>query len=124
GEPELVQSMTDAVLRRQVRTDEQFEVLRQWGITSMIRVPIAARGKSFGVLSFSQAESNRHYDERDLEVAEDLARRAAVAIENARLYEELREQDHRKDEFLAMLAHELRNPLAPIRLGLDLLAMN
>ncbi|HEY1376536.1 MAG TPA: histidine kinase dimerization/phospho-acceptor domain-containing protein, partial [Gemmataceae bacterium] len=44
-----------------------------------------------------------------------------VAVENAQLYNELREADRRKDEFLAMLAHELRNPLTPIRSGLDLL---
>ena len=56
-------------------------------------------------------------------MAEDLAHRAAVAIENARLYRELREADRRKDEFLATLAHELRNPLAPIRNALQILKM-
>jgi CheY-like chemotaxis protein/two-component sensor histidine kinase len=54
-------------------------------------------------------------------VAEDLAHRAAIAIENARLYQRLREADRRKDEFLATLAHELRNPLAPIRNALHLM---
>ena len=52
---------------------------------------------------------------------EDLAHRAAVAIENAQLYQALREADRRKDEFLATLAHELRNPLAPIRNALQIL---
>ncbi|MFN7134382.1 MAG: ATP-binding protein, partial [Myxococcales bacterium] len=52
-----------------------------------------------------------------------LAQTASVAVENARLYDELREADRRKDEFLAMLAHELRNPLAPIKSGLDLLRL-
>ncbi|HVS36775.1 MAG TPA: ATP-binding protein, partial [Gemmataceae bacterium] len=53
--------------------------------------------------------------------AEDLVCRAAVALENARLYRDIQEQDHRKTEFLAMLAHELRNPLAPIRNAVQIL---
>ena len=57
----------------------------------------------------------RIYDASDLAAAEDLAHRAAVAIENAKLLAALRESDRHKDEFLAILAHELRNPLAPIR---------
>src|SRR6185503_20934914 len=51
----------------------------------------------------------------DVAAAEDLARRTVIAIENANLLATLKESDRRKDEFLAMLAHELRNPLAPIR---------
>ena len=57
-------------------------------------------------------------------VAQDLAHRAAVAIENAALYRALREADRRKDEFLATLAHELRNPLAPIRNALQIMKMS
>lgn len=53
-----------------------------------------------------------------------LANIATVGIENARLYESLREQDKRKDEFLATLAHELRNPLAPLRNALSILRLN
>ena len=78
-------------------------------------------GKPFGVLTFATAESGRSYEQSDLALAEDLANRAAIAVENARLYRELREADRRKDEFLATLAHELRNPLAPIRNSLQIL---
>ena len=56
-------------------------------------------------------------------LAEELARRAALALDNAGLYGALREADRRKDEFLAMLAHELRNPLAPISTASQLLLM-
>src|SRR5205823_13550077 len=55
--------------------------------------------------------------------AEDLGQRAAIAIENSRLYSELKLADRRKDEFLAMLAHELRNPLAPIRNALHVMKL-
>ena len=54
-------------------------------------------------------------------LAEDLAGRAAIAIDNARLYRDIQENDRRKNEFLAMLAHELRNPLAPIRNAVEVL---
>ncbi len=76
------------------------------------------------MISFFSGDAARHYDAADRAMAEDLAHRAAIAIENARLYGELREADRRKDEFLAMLGHELRNPLAPIRSGLDLLTLS
>jgi signal transduction histidine kinase len=54
------------------------------------------------------------YDAHLLAIAADLADRGAIAIDNALLYKEMRDQDRRKNEFLAMLSHELRNPLAPI----------
>ena len=59
----------------------------------------------------------------DLALADDLAGRAAIAIDNARLYRDVQENDRRKNEFLAMLAHELRNPLAPIRNAVEILRM-
>ena len=63
----------------------------------------------------------RRYAPADVTLAEDVACRAAAALENARLYRDIQEQDHRKTEFLAMLAHELRNPLAPIRNAVQIL---
>ncbi len=68
-----------------------------------------------GGLRAITAESGRVYDATDLAAAEDLAHRTVIAIENARLLSALKESDRRKDEFLAILAHELRNPPAPIR---------
>src|SRR5207253_9702534 len=84
-------------------------------------VPLSARGKPLGVLTLIAAESGHRYGTADLRLAEDLAHRAAIAVENARLYAETKEADRRKDEFLALLAHELRNPLAPIRNALHIL---
>jgi PAS domain S-box-containing protein len=121
GRAELVPRITDAVLAASVQDPEYLQVLRELGLRSYIGVPLTARGKTLGVMMFIAAESGRQYDERDLALAEDLAHRAAVAVDNARLYEALRESDRRKDEFLAMLAHELRNPLAPILTGLHIL---
>ncbi|MBV8899664.1 MAG: PAS domain-containing protein [Verrucomicrobia bacterium] len=80
-----------------------------------ITVPLLGRNtQSFGVIRLSGKFADQ-LSEDDLALLAQLSQIAAGAIENARLYEELREKDQRKDEFLAMLAHELRNPLAAIR---------
>src|SRR5262249_13154617 len=91
------------------------DLVRQLRLRSFITVPLRSRGETIAALTFVTAESERTFDLMDLAAAEDLAARTVVAMENARLLETLRETDQRKDEFLAMLAHELRNPLAPIR---------
>lgn len=124
GEPELIQDVADPRWTELANNDPHLRLLRRLGLGSFMCVPLQIRNVTTGVLTFAYAESGRRYEPHDLALAEELARRAAVAIENARLYAALREADRRKDEFLAMLAHELRNPLAPIRSGLDILALN
>jgi PAS domain S-box-containing protein len=90
------------------------------GPAGTLSVPLRGRGgHALGTLCLTR--DDRPFEAEDAVVLEQLARLAAVALENARLYEELREGDRRKDEFLAMLAHELRNPLAPIRNALRIL---
>jgi PAS domain S-box-containing protein len=123
GASEVISEIDDRLLEATVPDPELLRSLRELGLRSYIGVPLKARDAVLGVVTFIAAESGRRYDQSDLALAEDLARRAAVAVENARLYAELRQADRRKDEFLAMLAHELRNPLAPIRSGLDLLRL-
>ncbi|MDG3007162.1 PAS domain S-box protein [Paludisphaera mucosa] len=92
--------------------------LRGW-----LAVPLIGRdGRNLGLLQLSDKEDGE-FTEADEAVIVQLAHIAAVAIENARLNGELREQDRRKDEFLALLAHELRNPLAPLRNGLQLMRL-
>jgi signal transduction histidine kinase/DNA-binding response OmpR family regulator len=83
-------------------------------------LPLLARGRALGVLTLAW-RAGRPFGAEDTALAEDLAARAAVAIDNARLYRDVQEADRRKNEFLAMLAHELRNPLAPIRNAVEVL---
>lgn len=123
GRSEIVSEITDELLEATTPDAEVRALVRELGLRSYMGVPLAAHGKTLGVLTFISAESGRRYAACDLAVAEDLARRAAVAIENAYLYGALQEEDRRKDEFLATLAHELRNPLAPIRNGLQVLKL-
>jgi PAS domain S-box-containing protein len=123
GEPEIVGEITDEMLVRGARDEGHLRLLRSLGLRSYICVPLVVSGKQFGAITFATAQSGRKYARGDLALAQDLAHRAAVAIENANLYSALREEDRRKSEFLATLAHELRNPLAPLRSGLQIMRL-
>ncbi len=94
--------------------DDRFELPRGAKIDALVILPLLARGRTLGALSLGMGPSGRRFDPDLLSVATDLASRAAVALDNALLYRKIHEQDRRKNEFLAMLSHELRNPLAPI----------
>ncbi len=103
------------------RDPRHLRLLEGLGLESFICVPMRSRGKVLGALTFATAESGRRYSELHLGAAQDLAARCAVAIENAQLLEALHEADRRKDEFLAILARELRDRLAPLRSAVELL---
>jgi signal transduction histidine kinase/CheY-like chemotaxis protein len=85
-------------------------------------LPLEARGKPFGALVLSK-RAGAKFDGADFTVAEALASRAAIALENARLYQNIEAADRQKNEFLSMLAHELRNPLAPILHAAEILRL-
>jgi signal transduction histidine kinase len=114
GRSELWPEVSDALLAALAPDDEQRRWLRQLGLRSAMIVLLPARGRTIAVMTLLTAESGRCYGPEELALAEDFARRAAITLDNARLYREVQEAARRKDEFLAMLAHELRNPLAAV----------
>jgi PAS domain S-box-containing protein len=111
GEPELVPEIPDSMLVASAQSKHHLAILRELGLRSYLCVPLKVAGDARGVITFVTAESGRRYSKQDLLFAEGLAARGAMAVENARLYSDLREAGRRKDEFLATLSHELRSPL-------------
>jgi serine phosphatase RsbU (regulator of sigma subunit)/anti-sigma regulatory factor (Ser/Thr protein kinase) len=86
GKPELYPEIPDELLEQSIEDPEQLEMARELGLSSILIVPLIARARTLGALTLVHAESGNRYDEEDLRFAEDLARRAAVAVDNARLY--------------------------------------
>ena len=86
----------------------------------LVAFPLRARGRTHGVLLLSFGP-DRRFESTDFSFANDVAGRASVLLDNASLYKEVRDADGRKNEFLAMLGHELRNPMAPIRYAVQIL---
>ena len=78
-------------------------------------LPLRARNQVLGCLTLVMGHSGRSFGPAETLLAQDMAGRAAIFLDNARLYRDIQESDARKNEFLAMLAHELRNPLAAIQ---------
>jgi signal transduction histidine kinase len=111
GQPELVEEVSDTLLVALARDEEHLRIVRELGLTSAMIVPLVARERILGAITLVAAESGRRYGAQDLAFAEELARRAALAIDNARLYREAREAIGTRDEFLSIASHELRTPL-------------
>jgi two-component sensor histidine kinase len=86
GKSEWVTRIPEELVRASAYDDEHFRLLKSLGLTSLLCVPLIARDRTVGVITLISAESGREYDERDVPFAEDLAHRAALAVDNARLY--------------------------------------
>src|SRR6478736_2690146 len=112
--------LPEPLLSSFTQSDEHREMVRVLGPRAVISVPLKIREKTIGVIGLVSCDRNRRYGQREVELAESLATRVAVAVDNARLFHAVKEASRHKDEFLAMLAHELRNPLAAIRYALEL----
>jgi PAS domain S-box-containing protein len=107
GQTQFFAEVPSEIIARIARTPDQLELLRTLRPHSVISVPLRVRDRIVGAMTFVTA-SDRRYQAQDIPLAEDLGRRVATAIDNAHLFNSLRAADRQKDEFLAMLAHELR----------------
>jgi PAS domain S-box-containing protein len=105
GQAELYPEIPDELLREGAQDDEHYRILSEFGMRSVIIVPMTTRGRTLGALSFVNGNSGRRFDEQDVELAQELARRCATAVDNARLYTER-----------SYIARTLQESLLPVEL--------
>jgi signal transduction histidine kinase len=109
------------MLTRIARDEQHLQLLRTLGMQSALAVPLRARGHTVGALTIVSASAPEAYGPQQVRLAMDVAGRAALAVENARLYGELERALGTRDEFLASAAHDLRTPLTAIKGSVQLL---
>ncbi|HEY0303972.1 MAG TPA: ATP-binding protein [Longimicrobiales bacterium] len=120
-EPLIIGDMTREVFTAMAENDYHGEILERTGAHSAIIVPMVARQETRGAIALFGTRQRRGFDQDDLALAEELARRSALALDNARLYRKARAAIEARDDVLAVVSHDLGNPLSAIRIGTTLL---
>ncbi len=122
--PEIMQSITTGnPITVEKPTELNWTSIAEFPIAEVLVQPLKARGRTLGTMSYLNTAASLVERNKNRTLIDELSSRAAVAIDNVLLLQHIRETDRRKDEFLAILAHELRNPLAPLRNALSILQM-
>ena len=122
GRTQVIPEIPDELLRRFARDEEHLRGLRAFGLRSLLIVPLTTRGRTLGAITFVTAESGRQYSPADVLPAELLARRAATAVDNARLFQEAEQALRERESSLALLDTVFRG--APIGLAFVDRALN
>lgn len=121
GTSELVPNVVEAWLTNATSNEDQLESFIKLNLRSLIIVPLLSREKTLGAVLFASTKPERQYDQFDLNLAEELASRAALSANNTFLYQQSRDAIQVRDEVLRIVAHDLRNPLNTISLSTQLL---
>jgi len=124
GYPVLEAEITPAFIRASFAEPAQRQMVEALGPRSFICVPLVSSGKILGALTLVTSGSGRRYDEADLSLAADMARRAAIVVEHARLFHEAQQATRARDDVLAVVAHDLRNPLNTVTMAISLMLEN
>lgn len=120
GRSELYSEITDQLLKDAAEDAGHYEALRRLNMKSAIVVPLSVGTEIFGSLTFVSEQG--HYGPDDLVLAEDIARHAAMAIQNARLYTSAERAIRLRDEVLRVVSHDLRSPIGNIQMTARLLS--
>ena len=122
GEPVIEAEITPAFIRMSFAEESQRRVVEALGPRSLICVPLASSGKPLGALTLVTSDtSGRRFTLADLSLAADMARRAAIVVEHARLFHEAQQATRARDDVLAVVAHDLRNPLNTVSMAVALM---
>jgi signal transduction histidine kinase len=115
GRPEVSNAVPADFVAAAAPNPAHREVLTALGPRAYVCVPMAARGRVLGVISLLTGAAGRQYGPADVALAEALATRAALAVDNARLHQEVQAAGRTRDEFLAAASHDLKNPLTLVK---------
>jgi len=117
GRAILLGHVTEELLRAHCQEPEQFELLRRLRLQSLMSVPLVARGRTLGAITLLSTRARRYYRSAELWLAEELAARAALAMDNALLFRQAQQATRARDDVLGVVAHDLRNPLQAVQLS-------
>jgi PAS domain S-box-containing protein len=115
GKSQLISTVTEATMLAWAEDEDTLKILRELAPVSSMVVPMYIGPRPVGALALVGVRPGQHFSPADLQLAEELARRAAVAIENAQLYREIRRAVQLRDEFLSIAAHELKTPITSLK---------
>lgn len=124
GAPVLQPDVTSEFIHAAFAEASQRLAVEALGPRSLICVPLVNAETPLGALTLVMSSSGRRYDDADLSLAADVAGRAAIVVEHARLYHEAQQATKARDDILAVVAHDLRNPLNTVAMGISLLLEN
>jgi PAS domain S-box-containing protein len=114
GRSELIPRVTEQHLRDAAQDERHLVALRSLGLASLVCVPLTARGNTLGAIALGRDASSEPFTDVDRQFCEDIARRAAVSIDNARLYQRAQDAIRQRDVVLGVVSHDLRDPLSAI----------
>ena len=125
GEADVIPEVTEATYRDLAAdyAPELIECLRGLAPVSLMAVPLRARGRTLGVMGFISTSPARRYRASDVPLGEEVGRRAALALDNARLYREAQDAIRAREDMVSIASHDLRSPITALKLRVQKMSM-